>query len=95
MFTPVPKDQKLTIDDAIDELLRDMVGVRGDSPQYAGMVARLEALYSLKKIESNRRVSPDTLAIVLGNLAGIVLILGYERINVVSSRALNFVMKLR
>jgi len=42
-----------------------------------------------------KRVSPDTLILVAGNLLGIVIILGYERANVITSRAMNLVMKLR
>ena len=40
-----------------------------------------------------RRVSPDTMAIVAGNLLGIALIVGHERMNVVTSKALGFVLK--
>lgn len=60
--------------------------------------------YSLKKRELDLkqqeadkpdRVSKDTLAIIAGNIAGIVMIIGYERVNVIASKALSFVMKSR
>ena len=48
-----------------------------------------------KDLETPDRVSKDTLAIIAGNIAGIVLIIGYERMNVIASKALGFVMKSR
>lgn len=43
----------------------------------------------------SQKVSPDVLATVGGNLAGILLILNYERVGIVTSKALGFVQKLR
>lgn len=40
-------------------------------------------------------ISPDTILIVAGNLAGIILILGYEKMDIITSKALNFVLKGR
>lgn len=54
-----------------------------------------KAELDLKKQESEKpdRVSKETLALIAGNIAGIVLIIGYERVNVIASKALNFVLK--
>lgn len=41
------------------------------------------------------RVSADTWAMVGANLAGILVIVGYERLNVVTSKALGFIMRSR
>jgi predicted nucleic-acid-binding protein len=46
---------------------------------------------SKKKI----KFSPDTLLAVAGNLVGIVAILGFEKANVVTSKALGFVTKTK
>jgi hypothetical protein len=48
-----------------------------------------------EELDLRRRVSADTWAIVGANIAGIALIIGYERINVIASKALGFVGKLR
>ncbi len=48
-----------------------------------------------KLAKSDWKVSPDTLLVVAGNLLGIVLILTYEKANIVVSKALNFVLKGR
>lgn len=51
----------------------------------------------LKEKESEKpdKVSKETLALIASNIAGIVLIIGYERMNVIASKALSFVMKTR
>lgn len=41
------------------------------------------------------RISPDTIAVVAGNLAGILLILNFEKLGNVTSKALGFVLKGR
>lgn len=67
-------------------------------------MAEVENVFALKKRELDDRreadakpdrLSKDTLAIVAGNIAGIMLIIGYERVNVIASKALAFVMKSR
>jgi len=95
MFTAKPRDEESGLKKAIDEVIREMARRSSDSDEYAKMVDQLSKLYSLKEIDSPGRVSPDTLAIVIGNLIGIILIVGHERTNVVTSKALSFVMKLR
>lgn len=46
-------------------------------------------------LETRWKVSPDTIAIVSANLVGILLILYYEKLDVVSSKAIGFVLKGR
>lgn len=38
-------------------------------------------------------IKPETLALVAANLVGIAMIIGHERINVIATKALGFVMK--
>lgn len=55
----------------------------------------LEAYKELCEIEKKSKVSKDTLAQVFANLAGIVMILKHEELNVISTKAINFVLKGR
>lgn len=87
---PTPLDQ------AIDSVLIDMNSVNSDSKEYASMADQLVKLMKLKKdVAPSWRPSADTLALVVGNLAGILLILNFERAGVVASRAVGFVLKLK
>lgn len=80
----------------IDALHAEMAGYDGYTEQYAQMVDQLSKLYKLRDdLKSSRRVTPDTLATIGANLAGIFLIIRHERVNVIASKALSFVPKLR
>lgn len=94
MFPRKPKQTEpslldLTIAAAISQL--DTIPAYSD--EYAKIVAQIEKLNALKNSTPSSRVSPDTLAIVIGNLVGIGMIVGYERANAVTSKAVAFVMK--
>jgi hypothetical protein len=62
---------------------------------YAEALSCVERLEALRTGKSKMRVSPDTVALIIANLAGIVLILQHERAHVVVSKALGFVSKLK
>jgi hypothetical protein len=55
---------------------------------------KVETELKTKEIEDRRRVSPDTVAAIAANVVGILLIIGHERINVVTSKALGFIPKV-
>lgn len=85
--TPDPLDM------TIAEILVDMQGYNAESPEYERMLSRLERLNKLKTEKRRWRVSPDTLAVVAGNLLGILVIVGYERGHVMTTRAKEYVLK--
>lgn len=95
-------DELEKLDEAIDHTLT-LMNNKPEPGEYTTLVDHLtkliknkETLLKLKQeAVSKNRVSKDTLAIIAGNLAGIVLILGHERAHVVASKALGFVMKAR
>jgi len=66
--------------------------VEVDSEEYGTMVSRLDKLYAMKNTNKNR-VSKDAIWTIGANILGIILILGHERANVVTSKALSFIVK--
>ncbi len=95
MFRPETPTKKTGLEKAIDSVLIDMNTFTSETEDYAASTDQLVKLYTLKDIDRPKRVSPDTLAIIAGNLFGILVIVGYERANVITSRASNFLLKLR
>lgn len=93
MLNPFAKNEDSPLSKTITDLHKQMNSVTADSPEYAKMTEQLEKLTKLLPKKSS--ISPDTLAIVFGNLAGILLILNYERVNVIGSKALSFIIKPR
>lgn len=88
-------DESEGLDLTIKSLEDEMLTRDGDSEDYATMLNRLERLYKLKEKHSSRRVSPDTLILVGGNILGIIIIVGYEHSHVIATKALGFAGKLR
>jgi hypothetical protein len=86
--------EKTELEKAISELLSEMAGAQGDSPEYAAMVDQLVKLHAMKTEERRPRISPDTLATIAANLGGILIIVGHERAHIVTSKALGFIKRL-
>lgn len=79
----------------IDNTLRELQDHSAMSDEYDHILKQLKKLYELKTPTKERKpVDPNTLLTVMANLAGIGLILNYERLNVVTSKALSFVKKI-
>jgi hypothetical protein len=81
------------LDEVIDSALTHMIDLDPTTDAYAKAADQVSKLYKLKESTTPKRVSSDTLAVVLGNLAGIGMILGYERAHIVTSKALGFVLR--
>jgi len=82
------------LDKAIDRILEKMEDEEPDSTEYTYLVKTLTLLYEIRpEIKPNPRISPDTVLTIAGNLAGIILILSFEKAHVVTSKALGFVIK--
>lgn len=97
MSTPTP-DNKPTLNEAIDHLLLEMQSHKAHTDEFSKCVDQLTKLYDIKKsIEKDNKkiVSYDQLFAVAGNLAGILLILNFERAGIVTSKALSFVLKAK
>lgn len=90
MFNRTPRE-KTNIEEAIDEAIATLNPYDDD---YFKCVEAIKTLHELKQADKPDRVKADTIALVLGNLAGIVLITRFEKTGVVTSKALAFIPKL-
>jgi hypothetical protein len=87
--------EKTQLDETIEQVEREIQINVGDPKQVAKLTKQLSALYTLRDKHRRKGVSPDTLLIVAGNLAGIIIVVGYERGHVVATRALSQIIKPR
>jgi len=83
------------LDAPIVSLCSDLQTYGPETPEYARMLAELERLYSLKAAQRRPRVSSDTVAIVIGNIVGILIIVSYEHGHVMASKAKEYLIKPR
>jgi hypothetical protein len=65
------------------------------SDEYAKTLTIVERLHGLMDKETPSGVSKETLVTVGANLIGILLIIKHEHVNVISSKALGFVLRTR
>lgn len=93
MFNKKNQDPKLDV--MIDRIMLEMENHEGTSEDFNRLMAQLERLTTLKEKNLHASVSPDTKAVIAANLAGILMIVSHERAHVVTSKAVNFLMKLR
>jgi hypothetical protein len=89
------KKEPTLLDDAIARSLRTLKHHEVNSPDYVRTLEIVTKLQQMKKDEKSDSVSKDTLATVGANLLGILMIIKYERLNVITSKALSFVLRLR
>jgi hypothetical protein len=89
------RDKRTNLEKVIDSALEGMSQLEPNSKEYTAIANNIEKLYKVKLEERSQRISPDTIAVVAGNLLGIALILGYEKANVITSKALGFIIKGR
>ena len=89
---PKPKS-KLEI--AIDDVLSEMSHHSTTTEEYGKLLARLKDLQKMKADERPNRPSPDTLIQSGAYILGIVLIIRHEELNIITTKALSFVPRLR
>lgn len=92
-FDKKPHDSAL--DEAISSILTTMNGLDEATEEYAAASDQLVKLMKLKKeLNPSWRPSPDALIGVAGSLVSILLILKYEKLDIITSKALSFVGKM-
>lgn len=89
------KDKRTKLEKEIESVLEVLNGLDKSSEEYAKISENLERLYRSLGNEKPARISPDTKAVILANLAGLVLILNYEKAGHITSKALGFVIRGR
>lgn len=79
---------------AIDLLLDKMTKTEPHSPEYSGMADQLEKLYRAQESKDKAPVKlKETGMVVAGNLLGVLAIVNYERIGIMSKTALSTLIK--
>lgn len=92
------KDQDIREDLALDEAIRTLLeSMDQDDPgtdTYSQKVQNLDTLYKAKAVYGKRHVSADAVLTAAASIVGVVLMLGFEKSNVITTKALSFLPKL-
>jgi hypothetical protein len=81
-----------------EEYIRTLSALRlhqADSQEYAKLLGSVERIHGLMDIKKPSPVSRETLLTVGANILGILLIIKHEDVNVITSKALGFVIRVR
>lgn len=84
----------MLLESEIESVLRHLSVTAVDAAEYPKVLNHLERLYEMKGVKPDR-VKKDTMALIAGNLAGIMLILKHERMDIITSKALSFVLRAK
>ena len=87
--------ESIQLERQIDRAIRELDNHPVGSQDYVRAVDVVVKLHRMKEEEKSSPVSKDTLAIIGANLLGIIMIIKHEHVNVITSRALNLILKSR
>lgn len=84
------------LDTVITELYSEIAGFEGHEDEYDKTSSQIVKLEKLRhELRAGDKISKETWANVGANLLGILLVLHYEKLGVVTSKAFGFISKLR
>lgn len=93
MFAP---SKNTYVDDLIARLTVKMHNdLEAGSEEYGVALEQLSKLQKIRQEEKPDRVSSDALLAAAVNILGIALIIKHEHVNVITSKALGFIPKLK
>lgn len=81
------------LDEAIRVATEQLNDYSPAEDDYHTVLARIERLYALKNQRFRWSVSPDTMALVVGNVLITGMVVGHERAGMITSRFSQFIMK--
>lgn len=95
MFKKSLNEEKL--DAVILEVTEKLSLAKPGTDEYDVLAEQLAKLYDIQNNarKTKDKISKDTLLIAGANLAGILTIVNYERLNVVTSKAFQLLLKIR
>lgn len=83
------------IDKQISYVLAEMTTEGVTSEEFPTLLTYLERLHALRQKERRDPISRDTIALIAGNLMGILLIVAYEQKHVITSKGFGQVIRPR
>jgi hypothetical protein len=90
-----PKPKKSKLDIAIDDVLSDMENHATTTEEFRKLLERLKDLHKMKETDKPRRPSPDVVIQAATHIIGIALIIRHEQFNIITTKAMSFVPRVK
>lgn len=88
------KSHDVALNEVISSIFTDLNGLNSDDEKYDAASNQLIKLMKLKQeINPSWRPSPDAIVGVVGTIATALLVLNYEKLGVITSKAFTFIGK--
>jgi len=87
------KKKPTRLDNEVERALKELSEKKPGTDEYNSILNHVEKLHKMQ--ETPDRVSYDTMVATVANLVGIALIIRHEHVNVITSKAMSFVPKLK
>lgn len=92
MFKRTPKADN-RVNEVLDKIQLEMDTVGPRSPEYYKLLKYFQEVVALQAANARKKITPDTMALVAGNLFGILIIVLAEKHHVLGSKGLAFILK--
>ena len=89
------KDKPMTPEETLNVQIDILAKNAQDPEEISKVLTLLKQKEELRKLKRARFPSPDSVMQVVANLGGILIITQHEKLNVIASKALGFVIKGR
>jgi hypothetical protein len=90
----IPRYQRM-FEDELVRILALLSHSQADSAEYAKLMGSAERIHTMMDVKQPSPVSRETLLTVGANILGILLIIKHEDVNVITSKALGFVIRVK
>lgn len=90
----VAKHQRM-LESELEHVITNLKAEVFRSEDYVKTLSIVERLHGMMDREKPKTISKETVLNVAANLIGIILIIRHENVNVITSKALSFVTRLR
>lgn len=95
MFAKSTSEKKPTTDDIMLMVYTRLQAAEPGTQEFNDLLDNLNALNKIKSTKDENKVSADAIVAAVGSLLGILAVLNYEQIHVVTSKAFGLIPKAR
>lgn len=93
MFDKSKREESDKLDKVVDKLMNNLLEYNPEDKEFIDAMNHLDRITQMRAKDRPNRVSRDTMAIVIGNLLGILVIVAYEQKHVMTSKGLGQILK--
>jgi len=87
------KESRMSLDKEVERVLTQMSTMQIETKEYGTAVDNLKVLCEARGIKTHRSISTDVIVTAVANIVGIVLVLNYEQLHIITSKAISFAFK--